>query len=363
MIRLILFGCFFVLSFIGINGQIVISESDFAVPGDTVRISVSDQTTNDPMLTGSGITWDYSSLVANSQFIREFTSIGFSPVQFTFGVFAPQDYQASYFIPENTLPVDQLNGFLPVSLSDPRSYQKSSIDSITKVGFSVKVSGLDVAFKSDTIETKYKFPMAFQQTFSTRGYTFIDLNPAADFKIKQHRSITSTVDGFGQLILPFGTFEVLRLKREITEIDSIYQTFFGTGTWIGTPPIQSVEYEWIGQNNKEVLLKIVVANANGTDQIRTIEFQDIYLGLDAGLIDNELIASVYPNPTNDEVQITCNSIVNKITLFDFKGNLVNQQVGINANSLNVNLAAYLPGIYFIAIESGDGFKTIRVTKN
>jgi hypothetical protein len=363
MIRLILFGCFLFLGELGLNAQILISELDFAVPGDTVRISVANQTTNEPMLTGSGITWDYSSLVANSQFIREFTSIGFSPVQFTFGVFAPQNYQASYFIPENTLPVDQLNGFLPVSLSDPRSYQKSTIDTITKVGFSVKVSGIDVAFKSDTIETKYKFPMAFQQTFDTRGYTFIDLNPAADFKIKQHRSITSTVDGFGQLILPYGTFDVLRLRRDITEIDSIYQTFFGTGTWIGTPPILTTEYEWIGQNKKDVLLKIVVANTNGNSQIRTIEFQDIYLGLDAGLIDNELIASVYPNPTNDEVQITCNSIVNKITLFDFKGNLVNQQVGINANSLNVNLAAYLPGIYFIAIELGDGFKTIRVTKN
>ena len=363
MIRHLLFGYFLVLSFLGLNGQILISESDFALPGDTVRISVADQTTNDPILTGSGMTWDYSSLVANSQFIREFTSIGFSPVQFTFGVFAPQNYQASYFIPENTLPVDQLNGFLPVSLSDPRSYQKSTIDSITKVGFSIKVSGIDVAFKSDTIETKYKFPMAFQQTFNTRGYTFIDLNPAADFKIKQHRSITSTVDGYGQLVLPFGTYEVVRLKREISEIDSIYQTLFGTGTWFGTPPTQTIEYEWVGQNKKDVLLKIIVANANGSSQIRTIEYQDIYLGLDAGLIDNELNASVFPNPTNDEVQITCNSKVNKITLFDFKGNLVNQQVGINANSLNVNLMAYLPGIYLVVLESADGIKTIRVTKN
>lgn len=363
MNKFIIVGSFLLLKGSGCFSQITITESDFSIPGDTVRISVSGQTINDPALTGSGITWDYSTLTATSQFLREFTSIGFSPVQFTFGVLAPQDYQSSYFIPENTLPVDQLNGFLPVSLSDPRSYQKSTIDSITKVGFSVKVSGIDVAFKSDTIETKYKFPMVFQQTFNTRGYTFIDLNPAADFKIKQHRSITSTVDGYGQLVLPFGTFEVVRLKREISEIDSIYQTLFGAGTWFGTPPTQTIEYEWVGQNKKDVLLKIVVANANGSSQIRTIEYQDIYLGLDAGLIDNELIASVFPNPTNDEVQITCNSIVKKITLFDFKGNLVNQQVGINAHSLNVNLAAYLPGIYLVVLESADGIKTIRVTKN
>jgi len=363
MNKFIVVGSFLILKCSTALSQITVSESDFSIPGDTVRISVSTQTSNDPSLTGSGITWDYSALTATSQFLREFTSIGFSPVQFTFGVIAPQDYQASYFIPENTLPVDQLNGFLPVSLSDPRSYQKSNLDSITKVGFSVKVSGIDVAFKSDTIETKYKFPMAFQQTFNTRGYTFIDLNPAADFKIKQHRSITSTVDGFGQLILPFGTFDVLRLKREISEIDSVYQTFFGAGTWFGTPPTQTIEYEWIGQNNKDVLLKIVVANANGSSQIRTIEYQDNYLGLDAGLNENELNATISPNPTNDGIQVNAASMLKKISLFDSKGALLYQTVGLNTTTTFVELNNYLPGMYVLVLEYEEGLKTIRVTKN
>jgi len=363
MNKLIIVSSFLLLKGSGCFSQITISESDFSIPGDTVRISVSGQTINDPVLTGSGITWDYSALTATSQFLREFTSIGFSPVQFTFGVLAPQDYQASYFIPENTLPVDQLNGFLPVSLSDPRSYQKSTIDSITKVGFSIKVSGIDVAFKSDTIETKYKFPMVFQQTFDTRGYTFIDLSPAADFKIKQQRSITSTVDGFGQLILPFGTFDVLRLKREISEIDSIYQTFFGTGTWIGTPPTQTIEYEWIGQNNKEVLLKIVVANANGSSQIRTIEYQDNYLGLDAGLIENELNATIFPNPTNEGIQVNSASILTKITLLDSKGSILAQMVGLDATTAVIGMNNYSPGMYVVVIESAEALRTIRVTKN
>ena len=111
MNKLIIVGTFLLLKIAGCFSQITITESDFSIPGDTVRISVSEQTINDPALMGSGITWDYSTLTATSQFLREFTSIGFSPVQFTFGVLAPQDYQSSYFIPENTLPVDQLNGF------------------------------------------------------------------------------------------------------------------------------------------------------------------------------------------------------------------------------------------------------------
>ena len=361
--RKFLFCIGLVLFVFPIFGQVTLSETDFASPGDTVRLSQTDQTIVDYALSGASYAWDFSSLVANSQFVREFSSIGFSPVQLTFGILAPQAYQASYFIPENTLPLDQLNGFLPVTLSDPRSYQKSTLDSITKVGFSVKVSGVDVAFKSDTIETKYKFPIDFQQIFTTKGYTFIDLNPAADFKVKQHRYITSTVDGYGQLILPFGTFEVLRLKREINEIDSVYQSFFGVPSWFGAPPFQNIEYEWIGQNKKDVLLKIVVSNASGVEQIQTIEYQDVYLGLDAGLNEDDIQVSVFPNPTLDKISIYASSVIKNITLLDTKGMILEKRDNLNSSTTTFYLENFTSGTYFFNIESALGIKTIRVTKN
>jgi hypothetical protein len=343
--------------------QITLTENDFASPDDTVRFSQTNQTSTDYSIAGAANIWDFSSLTANSQILREYTSIGFSPVQLTFGLFAPQDYQASYFIPETALDFSQLSGFLPVTLSDARSYQKSTNDSITKVGYSIKVGGVDVAFKSDTIETKYKFPMDFQQVFSTKGYTFIDLSPATDLKVKQHRNVTSTIDGYGQVILPIGTYEVLRLKREINEIDSVYQSFFGAPSWFGAPPIQTTEYEWIGQNKKDVLLKIVVNSANGVDQIQTIEYQDIYLGLDASLIDKNLEASVFPNPTMNSFQIHSNSILKNIHLFDATGTILETTTNLNSQKSSFDLEPYSPGIYFVKLESKSGFKTIRVTKN
>lgn len=345
------------------SAQLTLTQNDFAAPGDTVRISQTDQTTADYSATGAGSTWDFSSLSANSQFLREFTSIGFSPVQLTFGIAAPQQYQASYFIPENALPLDQVNGFLPVTLSDPRSYQKSTTDSITKVGYSIKIEGFDVAFKSDTIETKYKFPMAYQQVFNTKGYTLIDLSPAADFKVKQYRNVTSTVDGYGQLILPFGTFEVLRVKREINEIDSIYQSFFGAPSWFGAPPFQTTEYEWIGQNKKDVLLKIVVNNAQGTDQIQAIEYQDIYLGLDAGLNENDFEATVYPNPTTNFIQVNAILPIRNLRLFDSKGLKLVQRSEVNSTQFSLDFENYSKGVYFLELQSNTGMKMIRVTKN
>jgi hypothetical protein len=343
--------------------QIILQENDFASPGDTVRMSLTDQTSVDYNATDTAFIWDFSSLTANSQFLREFTSIGFSPVQLNFGILAPQDYQASYFIPETNFPLDQLNGFLPVTLTDPRSYQKSMTDSITKVGFSVKVSGVDVAFPSDTIETKYKFPMTYQQVFTTKGYTFIDLSPAAELKVKQLRYVTSTVDGYGQLVLPIGTFDVLRVKREINEIDSIYQSFFGAPSWFGAPPFQTTEYEWIAQNKKDVLLKIVVNNANGTDQIQAIEYQDIYLGLDASIDENKFIFSAYPNPTNDYINIKSTTPIKEASLFDAKGMKLEVITLFDKTELSIDLRDYSPGFYILNLDGYTSSQTIRVTKN
>ena len=343
--------------------QIILTENDFATPSDTVRVSQTNQTSVDYSATGLAYNWNFQSLTANSQFVREYTAIGFSPVQLTFGILAPQEYQASYFIPETALPLDQLNGFLPVTLSDARSYQKSTTDSITKIGYSIKVSGFDVAFKSDTIETKYKFPMDYQQSFTTKGFTFIDLNPASDFKVKQYRNVTSTVDGYGQLILPFGTFDVLRLKREINEIDSIYQSFFGAPSWFGAPPIQTTEYEWIGQNKKDVLLKIIVNNANGVDQIQSIEYQDIYLGLEVGWEEKKFQASVFPIPTSNAVQIQSNSYLKSIDLVDSKGTILERQIDLNSLNSTFDLGHLSSGMYFLKIQNSSGSKTIRVTKN
>ena len=77
------------LSGYSLNAQITLTEIDFPNTGDTVRFSSTTISANDPNTSGQSYTWDYLSLVADSQFVREFTSIGFSPVQVSFGLFAP----------------------------------------------------------------------------------------------------------------------------------------------------------------------------------------------------------------------------------------------------------------------------------
>jgi hypothetical protein len=343
-------------------GQITLTENDFPNAGDTVRFSTTTLTSNEPNATGQNYTWDYSTLIADSQFVREFTSIGFSPVQLSFGLFAPTNYQASYFIPENALQLNQLGNFLPVTLSDARSYQRSLTDSITKVGFSIQVNGLDVAFPSDTIETKYKFPMSYGQNFNTVGYTVVDLNPATNIIIKQHRDVNSVVDGFGQLILPFGTFEVIRLKRDIVELDSIYQSFFGAPGWFVPPVTTSYEYEWIAQGKKDALLKIVTRDGGGQQQIQSIEYQDAYIDF-ASLQENEVLTNIYPNPSRDNLSINSQAIIDGIQIHELNGKIVKRIDSVNSTYLDVDISNLEIGSYLVLVSTNKGSKTIRVTKN
>jgi hypothetical protein len=177
-------------------------------------------------------------------------------------------------------------------------YTRRTNSQINSIGYSIDVQGQGVPFKSDTIETRYELPLQFNDTYTSRGYTYIDLNPATDIKFIQHRERTSVVDGWGSITTPLGTFDALRIRHDIAENDSIYQTFFGTGSWFAPPSFVTTEYEWWTNGKKECLVRATVGGF-GQNQTPTIEYQDIYLGLDAGLSTPAFEISFYPNPASD----------------------------------------------------------------
>jgi hypothetical protein len=246
-----------------------------------------------------------------------------------------------------------------VSLSDLNQYTKSTNDSITSIGYSISVNGQGVPFKSDTIETRYKFPLNFNDQHYSRGYSYIDLNPIVDIKYKQYRQRNTTVDGWGSLTTPKGTFQVLRIKHDINEIDSIYQTFFGAGAWFGTPPIVRTEYEWFGLNNTEWLLKVVTTNNNVT----SIEYQEDYLGLDAGINTTDFQFNVYPNPTTDFIYFDSEILVNSAQLIDAQGATLANFTEEELINQKIDISTYNAGYYLLKLNNSQSSKIIKIVKN
>jgi len=114
----------------------------------------------------------------------------------------------------------------------------------------------------------------------------------------------------------------LRIRHDIDENDSIYQTFFGAGTWIAPPAFTSTQYEWWTTGMKECLVRATVGGFGQNPGAPTIEYQDIYLGLDAGLTTNDFTIDFYPNPASEWCFFNSSSPVEKLSIFNISGERV-----------------------------------------
>lgn len=335
------------------SAQITLNNPDFADGGDTVRMSSATDPAIDFLSTGSNYSWNFSGLVAESQVLKSYNTIGNTSVlmQFLFGGFAPPNYQATNLVASDALPIDQVGAFLPVNISEVNSVSKNSADSITSIGISMTVDGTEVPFKSDTIETRYKFPANYGDVYSSRGYSLVDLNPIFDAIWIQYRQRSSNIDGWGEITTPFGTFNALRMRHVIQEQDSIYIGTFGT--WIALPIPVSTEYEWWATGELEPVLRITTSDFGGVETVTEIEFRDSFDPLLVGI--DEVIAevNVYPNPAQDELTLDGLEIGSTFVIVGSDGKLV-QSGDVESASQIIQLTDMEPGSYILFVRNANG---------
>ncbi len=335
--------------------QIQLTQADFADGGDTIRMSLATDPTIDFASTGTNFTWNFSSLVADQQILRNFRNIseGSALMTFIFGIFAPPAYQGTNFTETDAIPLDQLSAFLPVTISNMNVVTKIDAAQVNSIGYSMVVDGTEIPFKSDTIETRYQLPMNYGDVYTSNGYTNLDMNPIQNAIWIQHRQRSSNVDGWGSITTPYGTFEALRVRHDITEVDSLFLEIFGTPTWIELPIPPSVIYEWWTNSELEPILRITTSDILGTTAVTGIEYKDIYLGLDAGVEEQSIVIGIYPNPAQNT--ITLNGVSNRSNylIIDNHGKTVMSGV-IDSQSDTIDIHSFAKGTYQVIIRSENG---------
>lgn len=339
------------LPFLGF-GQIFIDQSDFGNADDTVRMSSTTDAAIDFSSTGANSNWDYSGLVAESQELREFKDLSSASalVNIIYGQFAGTDHQASYFLPNDDLPLDQLGGILPVNITDLFQFSKSSSSAITSIGIAMAVDGTEIPFRSDTIEMRYEFPMMYQNTYSSRGYTKMDLNPIQDIVWVQYRTRDSEVDGWGTITTPYGTFDALRVKHTINEVDSLSLEVFGAPFTLPLDLPESYIYEWLADGQLEPVLRIETSDLGGTEIVSAIEYRDSFDPALVGINEKTIEVELYPNPVIDELKVVGMEPGSTFTIVDAHGAIVNQGV-LNASE-SIQVGRLSSGTYSIVILSG-----------
>jgi len=336
--------------------QISITSADMPNASDTFRLSTTlDAQGLDPVLSGANFTWDFSTLVPDSQRVDTFFTVGSTPFLYQVffnNPFSPS-YNASYAKRGFEIVVPQA-----VSLTEVFNYIKNSTSAYDNVGFGANINGLPASVKNTPIDKEYAFPLNYTNgTTSTTSVSAFDITVPALGHYGQNMERITTVDGWGSLVLPNGTYNVLRVKSILNKIDTVYIDQFSFG--FTTPRPEEIEYKWLAAGSGIPILKMV----SNLGLVTQIEYQDdFYTPVSVKEQPKMNNVVVFPNPTKHHLVIDYNSSVAgdlKVNLKDMLG----KNVGVvyqnftakGTNKLIVNLAQHSiqPGIYFMELVVDD----------
>lgn len=341
-------------------GQIELKKEHFATLGASERMSSAAANSQVDLQTGAGYFWDFSQLTAQSQKIEEYKPISQlgATANFQFGNYAPDKYKATYYILNPDLPLQNLPSFLPIQFSDYNNVMRLTNDSLSLVGVTVSVNGQTLPIRYSEIEAQYRFPVKYQDHYTTKGKFDQDLNPIYDAKWRQKRQHEINVDGWGKAFTPIGSFDVLRIKNTIIEQDSIYATVNGFGMWIPiNVPKQNV-YEWRTTSEGSPIVRIKTTVSGTNETIRSIEFRDNTEFVGTQELKNEAKFIVYPNPVFNVLKIHSEISFDKYEIISIDGKIV--QSGIfNAD---IDCSSLQNGSYLIRLTNKEFVQTKSFVK-
>lgn len=324
------------------------------VPGDTVRHSNTFILEGiDYEQTGPGFTWDFSSLTITAQNVDTFVSVSETPLIYQ-GFFNNQfifpDYKAT--VAKKLAEFTSIPGF---QVTDAYQFLKNSTESFQEVGYGVNLAGLSIPILYELIDTIYRFPLSYGLVDSSQSYFELDLPDLGFVSISKNRR--NFADGWGTLLTPYGEFEVLRVKTEISEYDSIYIDSLNTGIPLNR---YITEYKWLASGFPLPVLQITVEGF-----IVTASYYDTLRTSYSGLYEyhgRNTHFSVYPNPSDDFISISYELFEDsdvQISLYSVYGNQLQcfsssvQEKGLYNRILYLKEYGFKPGIYLLRLTIDD----------
>jgi len=270
-------------------GQIIIDVDDMPVINKSYFVGIKNNINIDLSLTGEDYVWDYYDLSRTSYRIDDYLSISS-----TNGVYAliynPGVANIAYPTPN---PLDWLPFF---TIEDTYEFYNKRSSGYFRAGYGASIDGFPTPLRFNKPEIIYEFPLTYGQQTSSYSVMGIPIPNLAFYGQKITRK--NYCDGWGTLIVPYGTLPVLRVKSEIQITDTIYISEFDIGFAINRPP--TYEYRWVTKNMGIEILKIVEDNLFS----KTAYFRDTTSTFDINVKDLWTdVIPFFPNPASNYVNI------------------------------------------------------------
>ncbi|MEM1328225.1 MAG: T9SS type A sorting domain-containing protein [Bacteroidota bacterium] len=232
---------FFLLCATLATAQISIGGGDMPKVNDTLRISETFLDSSSRamyQMTGENVSWDFGNFMPVRQTVREYERAINTP----YGVF---------FLGFNRYGVKQFDslGVADFQFRDIYQYFKGDNREFRVEGLGFNFNGVRLpAYFSDEDEL-YQFPLEFGDRDSTTFSFSLGLPGLGSYESNGYR--INTVDGWGVITTPFGTFDCIRLVSEVVANDSISAGDIS----FGLPTVRR-SYQWLAKDIKVPVLEI-----------------------------------------------------------------------------------------------------------
>jgi len=343
------------LAFITINAfsQITVTDADLISVGDVVYEASDDNPSTVINIGNAGAVsqnWDFSSLQIMD--IEEIEVI--SPIGTPFAGMYP-------------------NADMCVEMDDELLYLDKSSSGIQVVGFGGIPGNMLLIPLPLTYGLNYQDgPNTIMDSVLVNSFIddslapYISLNPSYDqidsLKITVVMTSDFTVDAWGGITIPMGTYASLRVKVEETTIsnNSLYcssSAGLGGGWYVLPAETElAIRYEW-WTNDTSVKLRLIELEM---DSFNNVEAAIFLTQPPVTSVDNssEISVKVYPNPTSDKLIV--NTMLNNCSynLLDISGREI---ISCNFNnSAVIDLTGYSVGAYFLRISNNDNVITKKI---
>lgn len=251
----------------GLSGQISINNNDMPSAGDTLRYSltINPQQFNFTQ-TGEDFQWDFESLTHQTQDLEEYqlvSDINFLMALLFFGM------NAIATSAMGDLPLDEFQ----IDVDGVYSVFSKSTTQYTLDGFFVMIDGIALPIKYSEPDKIYSFPLNYADQDSTTFFGTTNVGDTLSLTRQGYR--VNEVDGWGNIITPYGEFDVLRLKSTIYESDSLYWESLGDPFVLKRT---TTRYSWLAKNEKIPILQVSYVAFEGFEDNPsvTIKYRDIY---------------------------------------------------------------------------------------
>ena len=332
--------------------QITVTNTDMPSTGNMINRSVAlTPGTIDYTLTGIDYNWNFLSLTPVSQMIDTFVTVTSTSV-----------YYYPPFILSANQALKQPNINLGVAqMSNVYNFYNNSSSSYGLIGYAAQINAIPIPLKYNNADRIFKFPLNYGNIDSSNSFVSFSIPTYGYFCETKTRK--NTVDGWGTLTTPYGTFPVLRIKSVIYQKDSLYSDSIP----IPLPAMvrNIIEYKWVGKNNGIPLLEITETSIGILPSFTTtVSYIDSVRNLNPPVNIGKVVSineniKVFPNPASSQFSVayTLNKATEvDIRLFDLTGKEIKiiekgfKEKGSSQQTYNVQNEKLVKGIYFIKFQ-------------